>query len=133
MRKIILVILGAESAAGEVREGSEGQGREAGEDIGSSQTNTLLDILLGSDQVRHIPASSYSHQLLVHLFVIVSLCFYTSLEEDLAGRCRLGRSGFVKMEQLPHVLQRRSLEWNMDENLQGNVQKMFQINRKSSF
>ena len=46
--KIILVILGAESAAGEVREGSEGQGREAGEDIGSSQTNTLLDILLGS-------------------------------------------------------------------------------------
>ena len=45
--KIILVILGAESAAGEVREGSEGQGREAGEDIGSSQTNTLLDILLG--------------------------------------------------------------------------------------
>ena len=47
MRKIILVILGAESAAGEVREGSEGQVREAGEDIGSSQTNTLLDILLG--------------------------------------------------------------------------------------
>ena len=67
MRKIILVILGAESAAGEVREGSEGQGREAGEDIGSSQTNTLLDILLGLDQVRHVPASSYSHQLLLHL------------------------------------------------------------------
>ena len=79
MRKIILVILGAESAAGEVREGSEGQGREAGEDIGSSQTNTLLDILLGWgwDWIKSpAPRASIAR---------VSLGFYTFLEEDLAG------------------------------------------------